>query len=165
MIKVYTGGTFDIPHLGHLNFFKQVKELFPDSWVCVALNTDDFIERFKGKKPLFSYDERYRFIQMIPGVDYVIENKSGEDSKPTILNVQPNVIVIGNDWLEKDYCKQMGFDAQWLREHMISLCYLPYTDGISTTEIKRRLTNSMTTPPPNHIIDDKIVDWTFLYVS
>lgn len=138
-IKIYTGGTFDIPHLGHYNFFKQVKELFPDSWLIVALNTDEFIKEFKGSLPLFSYEERERFLKMIPFVDTVIVNTHGADSKPTISMVEPNVIAIGNDWLEKNYCKQMGFDAKWLREKNISLVYLPYTDGISTTEIKKRI--------------------------
>jgi hypothetical protein len=35
----------------------------------------------------------------------------------------------------------MGFDQDWLDERGIGLVYLPYTDGISTTAIKARLTN------------------------
>lgn len=139
MLTLYTGGTFDIPHLGHYNFFKQCKTLFPDSYLWVSLNTDEFIEEFKGVKPLFSYNERMKFLLNVTYVDFITENSGGADSKPAILRVQPDVIVIGNDWLEKDYCKQMGFDAKWLRDNNISLCYLPYTEGISTSEIKRRI--------------------------
>lgn len=136
---IYTGGTFDIPHLGHLNFFKQVKRLFPYSTIIVALNTDEFVFKYKGSYPLFTYKERMKFMYLIPEITTIISNDSGEDSKPTILRVNPNVIVIGNDWLSKDYCKQMGFTPEWLREQSISLVYLPYTEGISTTLIKERM--------------------------
>ena len=53
--------------------------------------------------------------------------------------VQPNYIIIGSDWARKDYYKQMGFTQDWLDERDIGLIYVPYTDGISTTEIKRRI--------------------------
>lgn len=33
----------------------------------------------------------------------------------------------------------LGFTQDWLDENGISLIYIPYTDGISSTEIKRRL--------------------------
>ncbi len=136
---VYTGGTFDIPHMGHMNFFGKIREYFPDCKLIVALNTDDFVEEFKGKKPLFNYSERYKFLMMSGLIDRIITNVSGADSKPTILRAIPDVIAIGNDWLEKDYCKQMKFNSQWLRDNNIALIYIPYTDGISTTEIKKRI--------------------------
>lgn len=138
-MKVYTGGTFEIPHAGHVNFFRQIKALWPNCSLIVSLNTDDFIKRYKGHRPLYSFDERSRLIYMTGYVDTVIGNVGGEDSTPAILTVNPDIIAIGNDWLEKDYCKQMGFNAQWLREHNITLCYLPYTEGISTTSIKERI--------------------------
>jgi glycerol-3-phosphate cytidylyltransferase len=141
MHLLYTGGTFDIPHLGHYNFFKQCKKLFTSSYLLVSLNTDEFIEEYKGHKPLYSYDERKYFLSLVDYVDKVVPNVGGADSTVAINLYKPNVIVIGNDWLEKDYCKQMGFDAQWLRDKSISLVYIPYTEGISTSEIKRRLAN------------------------
>jgi len=142
MFRLYTGGTYDLPHLGHCNFFRQCKELFPDSFLIVALNTDEFIEKFKGKKPLFSYDERKKLIETIEYVDLVTKNFGDEDSSKTIAYFRPNVVLIGNDWLEKDYCKQMSFDAEWLRRMEITLCYIPYTEGISTTLIKERMKNA-----------------------
>lgn len=138
-MKVYTGGTFDIPHAGHVNFFRQIKTMWPDCSLIVSLNTDEFIYRYKGAYPLFSYEERSRFLYMTGYVDLVIANTGGEDSKPAILSVNPDVIAIGSDWLAKDYCQQMRFDANWLREHYITLAYLPYTEGISTTLIKERI--------------------------
>jgi glycerol-3-phosphate cytidylyltransferase len=141
-MKIYTGGTFDVPHAGHVNFFRQIKSMWPNCSLIVSLNTDEFVEKYKGSKALFSYDERLKFLYMTGYVDLVISNVGGEDSKPAILSVNPDVIAIGSDWLEKDYCKQMQFDAKWLREHWITLAYLPYTEGISTTLIKERMNNA-----------------------
>jgi hypothetical protein len=33
----------------------------------------------------------------------------------------------------------MGFSAQWLTDNNISLLYLPHTDGITATLIRRKL--------------------------
>ena len=70
---------------------------------------------------------------------HVSQSRSGEDSKPTILSVGPDMIAIGSDWARKDYYKQMSFDQNWLDKHGISLIYIPMTCGISTTEIKNRI--------------------------
>ena len=72
-------------------------------------------------------------------VDEVIPNIGGADSKPAILSVSPDIIAIGTDWARKDYYKQMQFTQDWLDEQNISLMYIPYTKGISSTEIKTRI--------------------------
>jgi glycerol-3-phosphate cytidylyltransferase len=61
------------------------------------------------------------------------------ESREAIEAVQPDLIVIGSDWARRDYYKQMGFTQDWLDERGIGLCYIPYTHGISSTEIKQRL--------------------------
>lgn len=138
---VYTGGTFDVPHIGHVIFFEQCKKYFPSSELVVALNTDEFVAEFKHKRPLFSYEERAEYLRNISFIDSIIPNIGGADSKVTILGVRPDVVVIGNDWLEKDYCKQMGFNANWLSGQRIALCYLPRYADISTSLIKERIKN------------------------
>lgn len=134
---LYTGGTFDLLHFGHFNFLKKCKSI--SDKVVVSLNTDDFIEQFKGKKPVMSYQEREKSLLHCQYVDEVVPNFSGEDSKPSILSVDPSIIAIGDDWAHKDYYSQMNFTQEWLDEKTIVLVYIPYTKGISTTEIKRRL--------------------------
>jgi cytidyltransferase-like protein len=136
---IYVGGTFDCLHAGHINFFFRLIEMFEDCQIVVALNTDEFVEKFKHKRPLFNYQEREEQLLMSGYVDAVVPNTGGEDSKPTILQVHPDIVAVGTDWLEKDYCKQMGFDAKWLEEHGIALLYIPNLRVINTTEIKRRL--------------------------
>ena len=133
---VYTGGTFDLFHAGHTAFLKRCAEL---GSVTVALNTDEFIETYKGKPPVISYAERAAVLLGCRWVDSVVPNVGGLDSRISIDLVKPDLIVIGSDWARRDYYKQMQFDQDWLDERGIGLCYIPYTKGISSTDIKARM--------------------------
>ena len=138
MMTLYTGGTFDILHYGHLKFLKQCR-LISDK-VIVSLNKDSFVEEYKRVKPIMSYKERYDSLSHCFYVDEIIENKYDSDSKRLIEEIMPNIIAVGTDWAGKDYYSQMGFTQDWLEEMNIVLCYLPYGNtGISTSEIKNRI--------------------------
>lgn len=139
---VYTGGTFDLFHSGHVNFLRQCKKISGGGTVVVSLNTDEFIKAYKGKAPIMPYDERRHVLLSCKYVDEVIPNEGGADSKPAIQAVKPDFIVVGSDWAKKDYYKQMNFTQQWLDAMEIILIYVPYTEGVSTTELKRRINES-----------------------
>ena len=47
-IVLVTGG-FDPIHSGHISYFKNAKELYPHTPLCVGLNSDDWLIRKKGK--------------------------------------------------------------------------------------------------------------------
>lgn len=140
MSVIYTGGTFDLFHSGHVNLLKRCKELSGD-WgsVVVSLNTDEFIQQYKGKSPICSTEERMSVLESCRYVDQVVLNVGGADSKIAIEIVKPDYIVIGSDWAKKDYYSQMGFTQDWLDERGIGLVYVPYTKTISTTNIKGRM--------------------------
>jgi glycerol-3-phosphate cytidylyltransferase-like family protein len=107
--------------------------------VTVSLNEDEFIEKYKGKRPVISYQERKDVLLGCRWVDRVIPNVGGIDSRIAIIFSNPDLVVIGSDWARKDYYAQMGFDQDWLDERGIGLVYIPYTQGISSTAIKERL--------------------------
>jgi glycerol-3-phosphate cytidylyltransferase len=133
---IYTGGTFDLFHAGHVEFLRRCSEL---GRVVIALNTDEFIEEYKGKPPVISYTDRADVLLACRYVDQVIPNIGGTDSRITIETVMPDLVVIGSDWARRDYYTQMAFDQDWLDERGIGLCYIPYTQGISSTAIKERM--------------------------
>ena len=135
-LTVYTGGSFDLPHSGHTNFLAKCSQL---GRVVVSLNTDAFIEAYKGKAPIMSYDERRAVLEAFTAVSEVIPNEGGADSTIAIDAVRPDIIAVGSDWARRDYHKQMGFTQDWLDARGYSLIYIPYTQGISTTKLKARI--------------------------
>lgn len=140
LVRVYTGGTFDLFHSGHARFLERCASFGP---VTVSLNTDEFIEEFKGSAPIMNFEERRTVVASCRYVHKVVTNLHGADSKPAIQLAQPEIIVIGSDWLRRDYLTQMGLDVDWLDRQGIGIAYIPYTQGISTTELKRRFRESM----------------------
>lgn len=135
-LNVFTAGTFDLVHSGHVNFLRQCAE-FGD--VTLVLNTDEFIQRYKGKSPVMSYEERFEVLSEFRSVKNIFPNWANENCAAVVDDLRPDIIAVGSDWARKDYYKQMGFDQDWLDERNIKLLYIPYTQGISTTELKRRL--------------------------
>ena len=139
MKKIYIGGTFDLLHSGHINLFRVAKKIA--DYVVVALNSDEFILEYKGKLPIIDYRGRKEMIESCRYVDEVVENIGGYDSKPAIERVAPDFLLHGDDWTGDAYLKQLGLDQQWLNERNITLLYTPYTEGISTTQIKQKISN------------------------
>lgn len=133
---VYTGGTFDLPHHGHFRLLKRASEF---GNVVVSLNTDKFIFDYKKKAPIMSFEERKEILLSCRWVNDVVPNYGGIDSRIAIDIVKPDYIIIGSDWARKDYYAQMGFTQDWLDERGIGLIYVPYTQGISSTDLKTRI--------------------------
>lgn len=135
-LRVYTGGTFDLFHANHVEFLRKCAEF---GSVIVSLNTDEFIENYKGKRPVMSYKERAVVLAACKYVTAVVPNTGGRDSREAIEFVAPDMIAIGSDWARKDYYAQMGFDQDWLDDRGIIMCYIPYGKGLSSTDIKGRM--------------------------
>lgn len=126
MKKVITYGTFDLFHVGHLNLLKRAKEL--GDYLVVAVSSDKF-NMSKGKKSYHSVEDRVNILKSIKYVDEVIVEESWDQK---IIDVQDNnidIFVMGDDWEGK-------FD--FLKEYC-EVVYLPRTQGISTTKIKKDL--------------------------
>lgn len=136
-MRAYLGGTFDILHPGHIKLFRWAKRTFGE--VVVALNTDAFIEQYKGKAPAMDFGQRADILNELRSVDQVVMNTGGADSKPTILAVLPDVIVVGSDWTRERIIKQLDISEEFLQMNHISL--IIYTDSapIHSSDIKKRI--------------------------
>lgn len=124
--NVITYGTFDLFHIGHLNIIKRLSEL--GDRLVVAVSTDEF-NAVKGKRPIVPFEQRLEIVESIKYVDVAIpESDWGQKSKD-IETYDIDILGMGADWEGK-------FDELSDR---VELVYLPRTDGISTTEMKRVL--------------------------
>ena len=126
-IKVITYGTFDLFHIGHLNLLKRAKKL--GDFLIVAVSSDEFSKN-KGKTPVFPLQQRVEILNSIKYVDQVIIENDWDQKVGDIKKYDVDIFVMGDDWQGK-------FD--FLKEHC-KVIYLPRTKGISTTQIKKKLT-------------------------
>ena len=127
MKKVITYGTFDLFHIGHLNLLKRAKAL--GDYLIVAVSSDDFNLREKGKFCQIKDVDRMEIVKAIRYVDEVILEENWEQKKLDVQKYDVDVFVMGDDWEGK-------FD--FLKEYC-DVVYLPRTEGISSTMIKSEL--------------------------
>ena len=123
---VLTYGTFDMFHIGHLNLLNRLKRL--GDKLIVAVSTDEF-NSIKGKKTLIPFEQRALIVQNIKCVDMVISEENWEQKIYDIKKYNVDIFAIGDDWQGK-------FD--FLKNHC-EVIYLPRTQNISTTELKKEL--------------------------
>lgn len=135
---VYTGGTFDLFHWGHVNLLRQCREIAGAGTVTVGLNTDKFAGSYK-RKPVCTLEERFAVVEACRYVDKVMVNWAGEDSRLIVDAVRPTFVVVGDDWEHRDYDAQMGWDQQWLDDRGIKVIYVPYTKQVSTSGLIERM--------------------------
>lgn len=135
----YAGGTFDLLHPGHLGFLKKCKQQCDQ--LMVSVNTDEFAERYK-RRPIMTLSERVEMLRAVKGVDEVISNFGDEDSKLPVLAMGADAVFYGSDWLPHRIMVQMGFTPEWLTENEVVMVCVPYTDGISSSDIILRCQQS-----------------------
>lgn len=136
--KAYCGGTFDLLHPGHVRFFRWVHDNF--DYLIVGLNTDDFVEKYKGKPPAQPYAEREEMLRACRWVNDVVPNIGGADSRPAIDNVRGVThIVNGSDWDRQRLMQQMGLTEHYLELRNIRIALCPLERLFSTTELKERI--------------------------
>ncbi len=133
---VYVGGTFDLFHIGHVELLKKCRQTFKK--VIVSLNTDEFAQRYK-RKPVYPLKDRIEILRSCKYVDEVIVNIGCEDSTQAIDLVQPDYICHGDDWTGDNLMKQMGINEKYMDEVGVEFYYLPYTQGVSSSQIRLKL--------------------------
>ena len=83
---ILISGGFDPVHSGHIELFKNAKQIDPDIPLCVGLNSDDWLERKKGKY-FMPFDERKIVIEELKSVDLVIPFNDADDSACDAIDI------------------------------------------------------------------------------
>ena len=130
----------DIIHPGHMNILKEASSY---GEVIVGLLTDQAIASYK-KIPLMSYEER---LSVIDGIKYVSKTVKQDtlDYTNNLMDIKPKYVVHGDDWttgIQKNVRKEVievlkGWDGE--------LVEVPYTEGVSSTSVREKLGNKITT--------------------
>lgn len=135
---VYVIGVFDLFHTGHIELLRRAKDL--GDKLIVAINGDEMVASYK-RRPYLSEQDRLAVIEACRYVDeaFIIREY---DNKEYIKKYKINQIVHGDDWEENSYMEQIRVTPEFLKEHNCELVLLPYTEGISTSELIERIKKS-----------------------
>jgi cytidyltransferase-like protein len=148
-MRVFTMGTFDLFHAGHVEFLRKCRYLSvppggfgADGEVIVGLNTDAFAESYK-RRPTIDYAGREAVLLACRFVDEVVPNdQPGGSAMSLVETVAPDIIAATMDYHPsngKDWFAQVGVPAEWFRERHIDIEWIPYTEGVSSSAITARL--------------------------
>lgn len=129
--RVYVDIVGDLFHAGHVEFFKKAKT-FGD-YLIVGVLADETVEEYK-RVPILTLEERVNAIRACKLVDEVIVAPPLRLTDEMIRDLRIDFVVHGDDF-NKDLLEDQYGAA--LRAGIFRT--VPYTPGISTTAIIRRI--------------------------
>ena len=136
MIKrIYVDMAADLFHYGHVNFLKQARNI--GDYLIVGIHNDQTIKNYK-RPPIMTMKERIATVTSCRYVDEVIPDAPLVIDLAWINKHNIHIVVHGDDF----------------SEDLLQLCYkvpiemgifhkVPYTPGISTSDIIKRLKNTL----------------------
>ena len=135
---VYTQGSFDILHSGHINLFKKCRKFAGKDWtVIAAILSDKSYKKYRGYRPAKPFNERKCLLESCKYVDMVVESDNTK-TRQEIKKYKPDIVIVGSDWASKDIYAQYRMKKEDLNPLLV---YQPYTDNITSTQIKERIKN------------------------
>lgn len=132
---VFTNGTFDILHLGHVTYLEKAKT-FGDILI-VGVNSDASVRSYKTPdRPINPEKDRMAVLAALECVDYVVLF-----TEPTPLNLivssKPHVLVKGADWKKSQIAGAAEVKSWGGKVKLVSL-----VSGRSTTNVINKMRGS-----------------------
>ncbi len=130
---VYTVGTFDMLHVGHLALLEHCRSL--GSVVAVGVASDQVVNSYKPNRPVIPLDQRMQMLKALRCVDIVrpyfeLEYVSGCEA----LDV--DIFVVGEDWGDKPH----NIDVEsYLNSKGSEIVKVHYDLRTSSTQIKQNV--------------------------
>lgn len=122
--KVFTTGTFDVLHYGHINLLQKAKEL--GDYLVVGLNVTK-----NGKPTYYTYEQRKSILEAIKYVNEVVPIEKQEDKYKYIK--EADIFTVGSDYIGYD-------DIEDIRKYC-KIIFIERTPNISSTHVKQYLSD------------------------
>jgi len=133
--KIMIFGTFDGLHPGHLNFFKQAKNLAKNSLLIVSIARDLNVFKIKGAYPRLNEKKRLNLVKENEIVDKVV--LSGKSAHlPHIRKESPDIIALGYD--QKAYVKNLKNELKQIGLNVKIVRLRPYKEHIYKNSLLRK---------------------------
>lgn len=128
---VYTVGTFDLLHVGHLALLNYCKSL--GDVLAVGVASDEVVNLYKPNVPVVPLEQRVEMLQALGCVDivrpyYELEYVSGCKA------VKADIFVVGEDWGRKSHNLDVDSYLEEMKKEVVQVTYNPRT---SSTKIKQ----------------------------
>ena len=140
---VYTVGTFDLLHVGHLALLEYCKSL--GDKVAVGVASDEVVLLYKPKIPVIPLDQRIEMLKALSCVDIVIPYHE-LDYLTVCKEVKADIFVIGEDWGRKPHNKGV---EDYLKEQGKKIVQVQYNPRTSSTEIRKTVISIQNTGKRN----------------
>jgi len=147
MVKVYIGMSADLLHPGHLNIINEARKIISAKGggeLIVGLLTDRAIASYK-RLPYMNWEQRKIVVENVKGVDIVIAQET-LDYVPNLLKIKPDYVLHGDDWKTGVQAKTRQRIVDIMHEWGGEVIDIPYTQGISSTQLNKTLKEVGTTP-------------------
>ena len=129
MSIVWTNGTFDILHPGHIELFKVARAL--GDKVIVATDTDEKIRKDKGEhRPVNNLKYRVAMLEAIKYIDVVHTFGSRQQLEDLVQLYEPDILLLGDDWRD-------GEVVGW--EYAGETRFLPRVGGYASSNTIERI--------------------------
>ena len=128
---VYTVGTFDLLHVGHLDLLEYSKTL-GDTFV-VGVASDKVVNSYKPNVPVIPLEQRLRMLKALKCVDDVRAYHE-LDYVSACKELDVDIFVIGEDWGDKPHNIAVEKYLKSKGKKIIQVSYNPLT---SSTTIKQ----------------------------
>ncbi len=131
MVRVYADMVADLFHPGHVEFLKQIRVL--GDYLLIGVNADDVLAPYK-RRPILTMQERVAMVAACRYVDEVLPNAPMRIDRAWIDKHAIQLVVHGDDFPPERlwYYYQVPIEMGIFRT-------VPYTEGISTSDIIRRI--------------------------
>ena len=130
---VFVPMSADIIHYGHTRLLKKSSNY---GNVIVGLMTNKGISSYKSK-PFFNYRHRYEVLKSFHNIKMIIPLEGLIYDKISII-IKPDFFVHGSDWNNGPQLNQKIYLRKIMKEWKGKLITIKYTDGISTSKIKKK---------------------------
>lgn len=139
--RVYIAMSTDILHEGHINVINHGAKY---GEVIIGLLSDKAISEYK-RIPLLSFEERKIIFESIKNVSKVVKQDS-LDYTDILKELKPEYVVHGDDWKEGVQQGTRAKVIEVLKEWNGRLIEIPYTKGVSSSEIESKARKLYNTP-------------------
>ena len=116
-----------------MNILKRAKEKC--DFLIVGVSTDELVMQYKNKTPVISYNERVQIVEAIKYVDRVVP-QTHRDKFAAWEEYKFDRMFVGDDWKGSPLFNEL---EEKFKPFGVEIVYFPYTEGTSSTMLKKAL--------------------------